>query len=105
MIPRTITKEVFCHVFSADGVAPICYATLFSYYVQPYLSDLSISEEEYRSYSRGLPYHVGWKLINIHKITEEEITEAIQHCQKQRRTRRKAERRAQANTPALPFPE
>lgn len=105
MIPRTITKEVFCHVFSADGITPICYHTLWKDYVQPYLNQLSISESDYRGYSRGLPYQVGWKLIDIHQITEEEILEAIQHCQKKRQTRRKVLRKIASNAPSLPFPD
>ena len=105
MIPRTITKEVFCHIFSMDGITPICYHTLWKDYVQPHLPALNISEDEYRNYTRGLPYQVGWKLIAIHQITEEEVDEALQHCQKQRRTRRKVLRKAANNPPSLPFPD
>lgn len=102
MIPRTITKEVFCHVFSSDGITPISYATLYTHYVEPYLNELQISEQQYRDYVRGLPYTVGWKLIEIHQITTEEIQEAIQAAQSNRRVRRRAERaRTAARTPTL----
>jgi hypothetical protein len=93
MKPRTITKEVFCHIFSTDGIKPISYATFFDYYVKPHLKELGITEQAYKSYRRGIPYNLSWSLIRLHKVTEEELEVALKSCQKHREVYKRALKR------------
>lgn len=93
MKPRTITKEVFCHIFSTDGIKPISYATFFEYYVKPHLEDLGVTEREYKSYSRGLPYNLSWALLRLHKVSEEEIEAAVKSCHRHREIYKRAMKR------------
>lgn len=93
-IPRTLTKEVFRYIFSVDGETPISYKTFFKHYIRPHVQDLGISECQFKSFQAGIPYHVNRKIISIHQITPDEISQAIDQCRIARIARRRVSRLA-----------
>ena len=90
MIPRILTKQLFCHIFAPDGDIPLHWNTLYERYILPIIDELEITPEDYKSYSSGIPYKVNRKLIEIHSITEEEIKHALEALKKTKQKKRKA---------------
>lgn len=93
-IPRTLTKEVFRYIFSTDGETPISYKTFFKHYILPHLDQLEVSPCQFKSYQSGIPYHINRRIIDIHKITQEEISNALELCRTARTARRRVARLA-----------
>jgi hypothetical protein len=102
MTPRTISKETFCYVFAVDGEHPICYHTLWKTYIKPYLPQLGITAQDYKQARKGLPYHIAWRIIELHRISSEELREALNRST-QRKQRRRRIRRIEASQ-EIPFP-
>ncbi|MCG8332347.1 MAG: hypothetical protein MI974_31975 [Chitinophagales bacterium] len=90
-IPRRLSKEVFRYIFSRDGDTPASYETLYSNYVSPHLKELEITEAVWKKY-KSVPYRINRKLIKIHDITMQELTEALESCAQARAKRRKLAR-------------
>lgn len=88
MIPRVLTKEVFCWVFSINGETPILRQTLWEKYVEPY-EEIGIGLEDWRSYAKGIPGPQCQKIIEVHQITDMEIKEALDCIARARREKAK----------------
>ena len=97
MIPRILTKRVFCYIFSIDGQIPIQGKTLFTKYIEPHLAEFELTEAEWKGYRRGIPTWLSRRIMEKHEILEEEVAEALVMVRKEReeqREMRRVERKA-----------